>query len=146
MALSNLQSPHCSAQMWLVPRGDVPCRHGHLTRYCHWLQELHAGERHGEGGNRRAEENLTKDTPPNRDFASEGRKWRVRSVMVGFGVFGAPRFSSPEVPKYLFLKGFGTSGRKMGAPQKRQIQPRRIWPPICGPQIAGCCFAPPSCQ
>ena len=33
---------------------------------------------------------------------------------------------SPEVPKYLFLKGFGTSGRKIGAPQKRQIQPRRI--------------------
>ena len=45
--------------------------------------------------------------------------------------WGAPIFR-PEVPKYLFLKGFGTSGRKIGAPQKRQIQPRRIWPPICG--------------
>ena len=43
--------------------------------------------------------------------------------------WGAPIFS-PEVPKHLFLKGFGTSG--IGAPQKRQIQPRRIWPPICG--------------
>ena len=45
-----------------------------------------------------------------------GRIWRF---------WGAPIFS-PEVPKYLFLKGFGTSGRKIGAPQKRQIQPRRI--------------------
>ena len=52
-----------------------------------------------------------------------GRIWRV---------WGAPIFS-PEVPKCLFLKGFGASGRKIGAPQKRQIQPRRIWPPICGP-------------
>ena len=41
-----------------------------------------------------------------------GRNWRS--------------WGSPEVPKYLFLKGFGTSGRKIGAPQKRQIQPRRI--------------------
>ena len=52
-----------------------------------------------------------------------GRIWRF---------WGAPIFS-PEVPKYLFLKGLGTSGQKIGAPQKRQIQPRRIWPPICGP-------------
>ena len=51
-----------------------------------------------------------------------GRIWRC---------WGAPVFS-PEVPKYLFLKGFGTSGRKIGAPQKRQIQPRRIWPPKFG--------------
>ena len=33
-----------------------------------------------------------------------GRIWRF---------WGAPLFS-PEVPKYLFLKGFGTSGRKIG--------------------------------
>ena len=52
-----------------------------------------------------------------------GRIWRF---------LGAPIFS-PEVPKYLFLNGFGASGRKIGAPRKRQIQPRRIWPPICGP-------------
>ena len=52
-----------------------------------------------------------------------GRIWRF---------WGAPIFS-PEVPTYQFLKGLGTSGRKIGAPQKRQIQPRRIWPPICGP-------------
>ena len=63
------------------------------------------------------------------DFSSEGRKWGVRSVMVWFG-------ASPEVPKYLFLKGFGTSGRKIGAPQKCQIPPRQIWPPICGPLIS----------
>ena len=37
--------------------------------------------------------------------------------------WGAPIFS-PEVPKYLFFKGLGTSGRKIGAPQKRQIQPK----------------------
>ena len=49
--------------------------------------------------------------------------------------FGAPRFSVQRSPKYLFLKGFGTSGRKIGAPQKRQSQPRRIQPPICGPLI-----------
>ena len=54
-----------------------------------------------------------------------GRIWRFR---------GAPIFS-PEVPKYLFLKGLGTSGWKIKAPQKRQIQPQRIWPPICGPLI-----------
>ena len=37
-----------------------------------------------------------------------GRIWRF---------WGTPIFS-PEVPKYLFLKGLGTSGRKIGAPQK----------------------------
>ena len=31
--------------------------------------------------------------------------------------WGAPIFS-PEVPEYLFLKGFGTSGWKIGAPPK----------------------------
>ena len=45
-----------------------------------------------------------------------GRIWRF---------WGAPIFS-PEVPKHPFVKGFGTSGRKIGAPQKRQTQPRRI--------------------
>ena len=33
----------------------------------------------------------------------------------------------------LILKGFGTSGLKIGAPQKRQIRPRRIQPPIPDP-------------
>ena len=33
--------------------------------------------------------------------------------------FGRPIFS-PEVPKSLFSQGFGTSGLKIGAPQKRQ--------------------------
>ena len=44
-----------------------------------------------------------------------GRIWRF---------WGAP-ILSPAVPKYLFLKGFGASG-KIRAPQKRQIQPRQI--------------------
>ena len=36
-------------------------------------------------------------------------------------------------PKILILKGFGTSALKIGAPQKRQIQPRRIQPPDSQP-------------
>ena len=55
---------------------------------------------------------------------SEGRKWEmVRPVVVEFGVFWAPRFSVQRCPNTNFLKSFGTSGRKIGAPQKRQIQP-----------------------
>ena len=47
---------------------------------------------------------------------------------------GRPDFQSrgPQIP---IFKGFGTSGRKIGAPQKRQIQPRRIQRPICGPHL-----------
>ena len=52
---------------------------------------------------------------------SEGRKWGVRSVVVEIGVFGAPPISSPEVPKYLFLKGFGTSERKSGRPKNAKF-------------------------
>ena len=51
-------------------------------------------------------------------FESEGRKWGVRSVVVGFGVFGGAPIFSPEVRKYLFLKGFRASGLKIGAPPK----------------------------
>ena len=40
-----------------------------------------------------------------------GRIWRF---------WGAPIFS-PEVPKYLFLKGFWDLWTEIGAPQKRQI-------------------------
>ena len=46
--------------------------------------------------------------------------------------WGAPIFR-PEVPKPFKNWYLGTSGLKSGAPQKRQILPRRIWPPICGP-------------
>ena len=45
---------------------------------------------------------------------------------------GRPDFQS-RGPQMLVLKGFRTSGLKIGAPQKRQIQPRRIQPPILGP-------------
>ena len=48
--------------------------------------------------------------------------------------WGAPIFR-PEVPKPFRNRYLGTSGLKIGAPQKRQILPRRIWPPICGPLI-----------
>ena len=47
---------------------------------------------------------------------------------------GRPDFQS-RGSKILVSKVFGTSGRKIGAPQKRQIQPRRIPPPILGPLI-----------
>ena len=40
-------------------------------------------------------------------------------------------------PIILILKGFGASGLKIGAPRKRQIQPRRIQPPILGARSAG---------
>ena len=46
--------------------------------------------------------------------------------------WGAPIFR-PEAPKPFKNRYLGTSGLKIGAPQKRQILPRRIWPPICGP-------------
>ena len=39
--------------------------------------------------------------------------------------FGAPRFSVQRSPKPLTNMCFGTPGLKIGAPQKRQIQPRR---------------------
>ena len=32
----------------------------------------------------------------------------------------------------LILKGLGTSGLKIGAPPKREIQPRQIQPPTLG--------------
>ena len=46
--------------------------------------------------------------------------------------WGAPIFR-PEAPKPFKNRYLGTSGLKIGVPQKRQILPRRIWPPICGP-------------
>ena len=46
--------------------------------------------------------------------------------------WGAPIFR-PEVPKPFKNRYLGTSGLKIRAPQRRQILPRRIWPPICGP-------------
>ena len=69
-------------------------------------------------------------------FSSEGRVWGVGSVVVGFRAFwGAPTFS-PEVPKHI-LQGFGASRRKIGVPQKREIQPRWNQPLILGPLISG---------
>ena len=48
---------------------------------------------------------------------SEGRKWGVRSVVVGFGVFGVPRFSVQRSPTPIFkeFSGFWTENR--GAPK-----------------------------
>ena len=60
----------------------------------------------------------------------------VGSVVVELAFLGRPDFQS-RGPKIVVLKGLGTSGRKIGAPQKRQIQPRRIQPPILGPLTFG---------
>ena len=46
--------------------------------------------------------------------------------------WGTPVFR-PEVPKPFKNWYLGTSGLKIGAPQKRQILPWQIWPPLCGP-------------
>ena len=63
---------------------------------------------------------------------SEGRKWGVRSVVVEFGAFwGAPIFR-PEVPKPFENRYLGTSGLKIGAPQKIQ-NGRRKWPAAISP-------------
>ena len=52
-----------------------------------------------------------------------------------FAFFGAPRFSVQR--SQLILKGFGASGRNIGAQQARENQPRQIRPPILGPLIWG---------
>ena len=64
------------------------------------------------------------------------REWGVGSVVVEFGVVGAPRLSVQRSQNPL-KQEFVTSGLKIGAPQKRQIQPRRIQPPILGPLKIG---------
>ena len=52
--------------------------------------------------------------------------------MVEFGVFWAPRFSVQRSQNPL-RQVFGTSGLKIGAPQKRQIRPRPIQAPHSWP-------------
>ena len=62
---------------------------------------------------------------------SEGRAWGVGSVVEGFGVFGAPRFSVQR-SQNAYFKGFWdlwTENR--GAPKT----PTTIQPPILGPLI-----------
>ena len=46
--------------------------------------------------------------------------------------WGAP-IICPEVPKPFQNRYLGTSGLTIGAPQKRRILPRRIWPPRLRP-------------
>ena len=67
------------------------------------------------------EKKISKDPHDSFLEISEGRKWGVRSVVVGIWRFWCAPIFSPEVPKYLFFKGLGTSGPKIGAPQKHQI-------------------------
>ena len=47
----------------------------------------------------------------------EGREWGVGSGVIGYGVFGAPRFSVQRLQN-IYLKGCGTSGQKIGGPQQ----------------------------
>ena len=63
---------------------------------------------------------------------SEGQEWGLDPSWLDFAFLGRPGFQS-RGPKILILKGFGTSGRKIGAPENREIQPRRIEPPSLGP-------------
>ena len=65
-------------------------------------------------------------------WTSEGREWGVGSVVVEFGVFGAPRFSVQRSQNTRF-KGFGDLWTENRGAPKTQIQPRRIQPPILGP-------------
>ena len=54
------------------------------------------------------------------------------SVVVEFGVFGAPRFSVQRSQNTCF-KGFGDLRTENRGAPKRPFQPRRIQPPILGP-------------
>ena len=56
---------------------------------------------------------------------------------LNFAFLGRPGFQSRGL-KILFLKGFRASGRKIGAPQNRENQPRRIQPPSLGPLRIDC--------
>ena len=49
----------------------------------------------------------------------------VGSVVVDCRVFGAPRFSVQR-SQNTYFEGFGASGRRIGAPKKRENQPRQI--------------------
>ena len=51
---------------------------------------------------------------------SEGRRWGVGSVVVG-SAFGAPQIFAPNRSETLQNQGFGASGLKIGAPQKRRF-------------------------
>ena len=54
--------------------------------------------------------------------------------MVGFCGFGVPRFSVQR-SQNPFKQAFWDLWAKIGAPQKREIQPRLIQPTILGPLI-----------
>ena len=68
-------------------------------------------------------------------FIQRAANGGLDALWLDLAFLGRPDFQSRGPQICLFLKGFGTSGRKIRPPQKRQIQPRRIQPPICGPLI-----------
>ena len=53
-------------------------------------------------------------------FSSEGREWGVGRILVG-SAFGAPQIFTPNRSETLSNEGFGASGLKIGALQKRRF-------------------------
>ena len=64
------------------------------------------------------------------DLLSEGRKWGVRSVVVGFGVFGSPRFSVQRSPNTYFLRVLGPLDGKSGRPKNAKFNHDGSDPPF----------------
>ena len=65
-----------------------------------------------------------------------GRKWGVRSVVVEFGIFGAPRFSVQRSQNFLKLVFGNLWTENRGAPKTPNPTMTDLTP-ICGPLIFG---------
>ena len=61
---------------------------------------------------------------------SEGREWGVGSVVVEFGVFGAPRFSVQRSQNTCLIKGLGTPDGKSGRPKNAKFNHDGSNPPF----------------
>ena len=67
-----------------------------------------------------------------RHIFQRAESWGWVPSWLNLALLGRPDFQS-RGPKTLQNQSFGTSGLKIGTPQKRQIQPRRIQPPHSRP-------------
>ena len=118
----------CREGTW--PRGSISYRQGDSRDFSHNLDVFH-----GPSGLLKTSIALENSgsaitTQLFRGPRMEG--WIRRGWLSRF--WGAPRPNlHSRGPKTLIVKGSGTSKRKIGAPQKSEIQPRRIQPPILGP-------------
>ena len=91
-----------------------------------WVLQLHPPD----------SSNLPTDLPPRESISQRAENGGLGPSWLDFAFFGAPRFLVQRFPNPLakaFWPIFGTSGRKIGAPQKHQIQPRRTQPPHSRP-------------